>query len=148
MTSLSITRESSAPIEAVWATATDIAGCASWLSGVTSIEIVEGADNFGVGTRWNETRTLMGKQGTEQMVVTAVDEPHSYTVEADSGGVHYVSLYEFTPTTHGTTIRFTFAGEGGGLMAKIMTPLGNRIVGKQLRRDLADLAKAAEAAVR
>ncbi len=143
---MSMTHQSSAPVDVVWATATDIQGCAAWLSGVDSIEILEGGDSFGVGTSWNETRSVMGKQGTEKMVVTAAAGPHSYTVEADSGGIHYVSLYEFTPTSDGTSIRFTFSGEGGGLMTKIMGPLGNRIVSKQLRRDLADLAKAAEAA--
>jgi uncharacterized protein YndB with AHSA1/START domain len=145
VTSVSVTQQTSASIGTVWQKATDIAASPQWLTGVDSVRLLAGGDEFGVGTRWDETRTLMGRQATEQMVVTAVAPGVSFTVEAESDGVHYVSLFEFTPNNAGTTIRLTFGAEGGGLLAKIMAPLSSRIVARQLRQDIRDLARVAEA---
>lgn len=143
-----MTKRVNAPVEIVWEKATDIANCAQWLSGVDQIDVIQGGAEFGVGTRWDETRTLMGRQGTEQMYVTAMTPLRSYTVEADSDGVHYVSIFDFKPLADGTMIRFTFGAEGGGLLAKLMGPIGNLIVSRQLKQDLADLTEAAERAAR
>jgi len=48
---------------------TDLEGSAERLSGVNEAEILERPE-FGLGTRWRETRTMFGKEATEEMVVT------------------------------------------------------------------------------
>lgn len=61
--------------ERVWEALTDLQGTERVLSGVERIEVLtEGG--FAVGTRWRETRRMLGREATEEMYVTA-SEPLS-----------------------------------------------------------------------
>lgn len=146
--SVTVSRTVAAPVETVWAVATDLTAAPETLSGVTRVEVLEG-EIFGVGTRWRETRTLMGREATEEMVVTAAVAPSSYTVEADNHGVHYVSTFAFAPLgANRTEVTMTFAGTPTAPqnpLVKLMGRFGLRMVRKTLEHDLADLARAAEA---
>ena len=146
--SVTVSRTVAAPVETVWAVATDLAAAPETLSGVTRVEVLEGA-TFGVGTRWRETRTMMGREATEEMVVTEAAAPSSYTVEADNHGVHYVSTFAFAPLgANRTEVTMTFAGTPTAPqnpLVKLMGRFGLRMVRKTLEQDLADLARAAEA---
>jgi uncharacterized membrane protein len=137
-----------APVERVWALATDIPGSPQMLSGVERVQMVS-AGEFGPGTRWRETRTMFGREATEEMWVTDVAPGRSYTVEADSHGAHYVSTFTFTSATPDRTdVVLTFEGRPHGTLAKVLAtvtgPLAQRSVAKALQKDLDDLAAAAE----
>lgn len=146
MPSLRVHRAIAAPPDAVWAVFTDLPRSAERLTAVDAVEILSDGDgdgDFGVGTRWRETRTMFGKQATEEMEVTAVDPQRSYTVEAESRGTHYVSRFDFTPTGDSTDVTFTFSGESSGAMrvvGALMWPLLKGKMTQELRRDLDDLA--------
>lgn len=146
--SVTVSRTVAAPVETVWAVATDLAAAPETLSGVTRVEVLEG-EIFGVGTRWRETRTLMVREATEEPVVTAATAPSSYTVEADNHGVHYVSTFAFAPLgANRTEVTMAFAGTPTAPqnpLVKLMGRFGLRMVRKTLEQDLADLARAAEA---
>lgn len=124
----------------------DIANAASFIAGIDSIEMLsEGA--FGVGTRWRETRTMLGKSATEDMTITDFDPPKAYTAEAESHGTHYVSRYEFQPESGGTLVTLRFDGYPQSISAKLMSVLGVLFMGqirKMLTQDMADAAKHAE----
>lgn len=150
MTTVSVTRTAAADPARVWALATDIGSWAQTMSGIDAVEVLERPE-FGVGTRWRETRTMMGRPSTEEMWVTAVEEGRSYTVEADSHGAHYTSVFTFRPAgAGGTEIELTFTGEASGrgarLLSALTAPLARRSVAKALQQDLVDLARAAEQA--
>lgn len=146
--SVTVSRTVAAPVETVWAVATDLTAAPETLTGVTRVEVLEG-EIFGVGTRWRETRTMMGREATEEMVVTAATAPSSYTVEADNHGVHYVSTFAFAALgADRTEVTMTFAGTPTAPqnpLVKLMGRFGLRMVRKTLEQDLADLARAAEA---
>ncbi|MEU0372664.1 SRPBCC family protein [Streptomyces sp. NPDC006283] len=137
-----------APPGPVWDALTDIWGWQRTLSGVEKVEVLtEGG--FGVGTRWRETRRMLGKEATEEMYVTVCEPPERYVVEADSHGTHYVSEFTVVPAgPEATTVRLTFGAEppGGfmGLLAKVLGPLGAKAVRKAIARDLDDVAAAVE----
>ena len=134
-----------APPERVFALATDLHGAADRLSGIESIEVLTDG-GFGVGTRWRETRKMMGKSATEEMWITACDPPRSYTAEAESCGCHYTSTLTFEPSGDETVVTFTFEGRPMTLLARLMAPLGTLMAGglkKMIAEDLADLGRAA-----
>ncbi|MGM0386150.1 MAG: SRPBCC family protein [Actinomycetota bacterium] len=151
---LTVTRTVDAPIEAVWAVATDLENVPRTMSGIVRVEVLDGGPSvddgpsFGVGTRWRETRTMMGRDATEEMVVTRADRPNAYTVEADNHGAHYVSTFTFTPVGESRTeLSTTFGGtptQPQNALSRLMGRLGLRMVRKSLEKDLADLATAAE----
>ncbi len=142
-------RHTSADPSDVWAVVTDLEGSVETLSGVTEVQRLDSGAGFGVGTRWRETRVLFGKEASEEMEVTAVDEGHSYTVEADNHGTHYVSRLIVEPAAGGSTVRMTFGAEQAGRFNRILArTVGKAFEGatrKALEQDLDDIAAAAEA---
>ncbi|MDQ4006766.1 MAG: SRPBCC family protein [Actinomycetota bacterium] len=150
MSAVTTRRTVDAPAERVWAVATDIGGWERTISGINQVELLSDGD-FGTGTRWRETRTMFGREATEEMWVTAVDPGRSYTVEAESHGAHYVSTFTFTATTpEQTEVALTFDAQPQGTVAKVLAkvaaPVAQRSVAKALRQDLDDIAVAAERA--
>ncbi|MFD7615270.1 SRPBCC family protein [Streptomyces sp. NPDC059828] len=132
----------------VWEAMTDLRDMARVLSGVEKVEVLTDGP-FRVGTRWRETRRMLGKEATEEMYVTASEPPGRYVVEADSQGTHYVSEFTLQPLGPETTVvRMTFSavppGGAMGLLAKVLGGLGARAVRKAIARDLADIAAEVE----
>lgn len=142
-------RDTTADPADVWAVMTDIEGSADTISGITEVERLDDGAGFGVGTRWRETRVLFGKEASEEMEVTAVDEGHSYTVEAHNRGTHYVSDMIVEPAAGGAVIAMTFGAKQAGTFSKLMAKtVGKAFEGatrKALQQDLDDIAAAAEA---
>lgn len=136
-----------APADVLWDVATDLANAPNNISGITRTEVLAG-EAFGVGTRWRETRTMLGREATETMEITAVDPGRSYTAEAHSSGMHYVTRWDIAATDDGSEIVMTFSGEPTSTIGR----LASRIFGamsssteKTMRKDMADIARAAEA---
>jgi uncharacterized membrane protein len=137
-------------VQRVWDVATDLAGSPEVVRGIDAVEVLTPGP-FGVGTRWRETRTMMGRSATEEMTVTAVEPQRSYRVEAASRGAHYVSTFAFTPSADGgTDVTVTFGGRPTSTVARVLgavtAPLGRRAVTRALEQDLHDIAAAAERA--
>ncbi|MGC5627010.1 SRPBCC family protein [Georgenia sp. Z1344] len=130
---------------------TDPAGSEQVLSGVSSIEMLTDGP-YRVGTRWKETRTFMGGSETEEMWVTAVDEPRSTTLAANARGATYGTTFVLEPIPTGTRLTMTFGGEdtsAGGLrklLGAVTERIGMAMSKKMMTQDLADIAAAAEAA--
>jgi uncharacterized protein YndB with AHSA1/START domain len=147
---LEVEREVAAPAERTWLVATDLDRAADVIGGIDRLERLDGGGDLRVGTRWRETRTMMGKQATEEMIVTAVEPGRSYTVEADSRGAHYVSTITVTPLDDDRSrISMSFRGEPGSTVGKVLAATVGRLAAgparKALKQDLDDIAAAAEA---
>jgi carbon monoxide dehydrogenase subunit G len=148
MPGLSVSRSVSAPVDAVWTVFTDLARSADRLSAVNAVEVLTPGE-FALGTRWRETRTMFGREATEEMEVTAIVPGRSYTTGADSHGSHYMSRFDFVPTETGTDVTFTFHAESHGVMrfvGSLMWPMLKGKMTKELRRDLDELAEYCERA--
>lgn len=136
-----------APREKVFALFCDIPNAAEHISGIDSIEVIEG-DRFGVGFKWREKRTMMGKEATEEMWVVDFQPDSSYTVEAASHGMHYRTEITFEDRAPGTTVTQTFTGTPVSTVAKLMTPIAwlfKAPTKKALRKDLEELKSLLEA---
>ncbi|WP_446225580.1 SRPBCC family protein [Nocardia sp. IBHARD005] len=149
MNSITAQREIAAPVQHVWAVLTDLDSAVETLSGVTRIERLTG-DGYRVGTRWRETRKILGKEATEEMEVTEVDPEHRTTLIAESGGITYRTEFTLTPTTTGTNLTMTFAGTSTttgwrAVIEKVTSPLGTAVARKMMAADLTDIARAAQA---
>jgi carbon monoxide dehydrogenase subunit G len=146
MAEIVVKKHVEAPPERVFELATDLENAAERVQGIKKMELLtEGP--VGVGTRFRETRVMMGRDATEEMEITAFDPPRSYEVGAESHGCRYHSVIQFTPVGSGTEIEFTFQATPLTMAAKLMAvafkPMMNTIV-KCLEQDLDDLKAAAE----
>ncbi len=144
---IAISRHIAASPDRVWAVVTDIEHSAEVIRAIDGVEMHSGAD-FRVGTRWTETRTMMGRTATETMEVTAVEPVASYVVEAESAGTHYRSEFRLTPEGDGTFLTMTFSAHPTTLGAKVLAATLGRLFSsatrKALAADLDDIAQAAE----
>ena len=143
---LQVTKQINASIERVYDVFTDLPSAAERVSGIEAVEVLTDQP-FGVGTRWKETRIMMGKSATETMWITEVDPPNGYTAEAESCGTHYTSTFTFEPGDGGTLVTMTFEGRPVTLGAKVLSLLGVLMKGtirKMLAKDLDDLAVVCE----
>lgn len=132
----------------VFAVATDLENLPQTMSGIDTVEVLTGGP-FGQGTRWRETRTLYGKQATEEMWVTGFDPPRSYVVEAESHGAHYRTEITFVPDGDGTRVRFAFGARPVNFMARlfsVLTWMMMKSLKKAMQQDLEDLKTVAESA--
>ena len=148
MPSVEVQTTIAAPPERVFAAATDLASLPETMSGIDSVEVLSDGP-FGEGTRWRETRTLYGRQATEEMWVTGFDPPRSYMVEAASHGARYRTEITFVPEGDGTRVTFTFAARPVSLVARLFSVFGGlmlKSVRTALEADLEDLKRVAESA--
>jgi carbon monoxide dehydrogenase subunit G len=148
MAVITIERDVAAPPQRVWAIVTDLARTAEVIAAITTLERTDGGSEFEVGTAWRETRVMFGREATETMAVTAIDEGRSYTVESISRGVHYTSIMKVEAKGEGSHLAWEFGAEATSLSGKLMSVFGKLFEGttrKALRQDLDDIAAAAEA---
>lgn len=144
-----MSREVSVSPEVLWELVTDLDRAPNVISAVTAVERLDGRTGFEVGTRWQETRMMFGREATEVLEVTEIDPGRSYTVEAESLGARYRSVISVAGTPGGSMITMTFGSEPSGAVSKVLAgTIGKLFEGgtrKALVRDLDDIAVVAEA---
>lgn len=143
-------REIGAPASRVWELITDIENSAQVLTGIEQVERLDGHDGFVVGTRWRETRTMFGRQATEEMEVSALVPERGYTTLAEHGSSRYVSNLEVEALDDGRSrLTMSFEGTSTSTVGRIMTATVGRLMRSStrtmLQQDLDDIATAAEA---
>lgn len=140
----------SAPPEAVWRVLTDIDAAPQRLRGVTKIERLSHDTGYQVGTRWRETRKMMGTEASEEMWVTALVENRSTEIAAAAHGMRYTTMFEITPRANGALLSMAFTGERDNptawsrFVGRLTAKLGEGASRKAMTQDLADIAAAAE----
>lgn len=146
---LGVKRVVHATPDEVWAVITDLENASETLRGVSAVEVIEGPA-YGVGTRWRETRRILGMEETQTMEVAESDPPLSTTVTARSRGVDYRTVFTLEPVEDGTllTVRFGATHPDPNLLqrltATLFNPVGAAVTTRLLNQDLADIAARAE----
>ncbi|GAA1788658.1 hypothetical protein GCM10009712_39990 [Pseudarthrobacter sulfonivorans] len=144
-----LTQHIHASPDKVWAVVSDIPGSAATLSGINAVQMLtEGP--YGEGTRWKETRTMLGRAETVEMWVSKVDPPRSTTVKAHQGGADYTTRFSLDGRDGGTELTLTFGADivKPTVLSKVTMALfgriGMSITRKALAKDLAEIAAKAE----
>lgn len=151
MSTVSVTRAMPEPVGLVFQVFTDLAGRPTWLSTVESVEF-DGQAPFGTGTRWRETRRLMGGQLVTEELVVAELVPDQLCVIASPGvGADYQMTYTFAPIEvgrlrGGTAVSTRLEGVPQTMTSRFLSfffgGLAARTVEGALREDLDALAAA------
>ncbi len=148
--SVDVSVDIAAPVDTVWAIITDLDGASEVMSGILKVERLGGPDGYDVGTRWRETRTMWGKEATEEMWVTVSEPPRLTVVEAKPGTTRYTTSFSVRPAGSGSQVDVRF-----GAWTEDPTPvrraiwaafgaIGARATRKMLAADLEDVAVAAQ----
>ncbi|WP_148575089.1 SRPBCC family protein [Nocardioides caldifontis] len=146
---LTVTRVVHASPEEVWRVLTDLEGAPRTLRGVTRVEVLEGA-SYDVGTRWAETRRILGKEETQTMEVTGSDPPRRTVIESRSTGVLYRTVFTLEPIADGTELSVCFGASHPDptllqrVTVTVFGRVGAALTSRLLNQDLEDIARRAE----
>lgn len=146
MTTVTVATQIAAPVEQVFKVFTDLEHSAGRVSNIREIEVLT-PGGFELGTRWLETREVLGKLDSAEMEVTAFERNRTYTITHHKAGGRIDTEFTFEPFKDGTKVRIEFALESHGLPPGLLAPLGWAIAGKVrdvIGRDLADLKESME----
>ena len=149
MVAFTIEKTIDAPVEAVFARASDVRSWADHIDGIERVEVLTDGP-IGVGTRFRETRVIFKKEATEEMEITAFEPPRRYALTAVSCGCRYETEVTCEPegaSGKKTVVRMTFEATPLSFVAKVMSvlmrPMMKTMV-KSCARDLDDLKSSIE----
>lgn len=137
-----LSKDYSATIDKVFSLFTDIKSLEDRITDIKKITILEGEDPAKLGTKWEETREVFGREDKETLWVTEIVSNKTFVVEAFSRGTKYITTHEFTEEGGKTNVRITFVAEPKSLMAKVFYPFAFLMKGSvksMLQKDMEEL---------
>ncbi len=146
MATVSVSDHINVPVEQAFRLFTDFEHGAGRVSNIKQIEMLTPGP-VRLGTRWRETREVMGALDSAEMEITSFERNRTYTITHHKAGVRVAATFWFEPSEHGTKVSLEFDVESGGLPPGLLAPLGWAIAGKVtqvLSRDLGDLKRSLE----
>ena len=141
MTTVTVSTQIEAPVERVFNLFTDIEHGPAHVSGIRNVELLT-PGGFRLGTRWRETREVLGRLDSAEMEITAFEKNRTYTITHHKAGVRIDTRFWFEPSDRHTKVSVEFELDTAGVPPGLLTPLGWAISGKVrdvLSQDLADL---------
>jgi uncharacterized protein YndB with AHSA1/START domain len=146
MATVKVSNQFAAPVDRVFRYFTDVERAPSHVSGIRKVEMLT-PGVFELGTRWRETREVLGVPDSAEMEVTSFERNRTYTITHHKGGVRIDTVFWFEPSNGGTVVSVEFEVGTGGLPPGLLVPLNWAIEGKVkavLGHDLADLKSSLE----
>ena len=173
MTRLTVDTHVASPVDRVFALFTDLAHSADRVSNIQKIEMLTVGD-FKLGTRWLETRKVLGHLDSAEMEVTAFERNRTYTITHHKAGMAVDATFTFEPVdgvpaqnslpqaaplvmyrepkapgirTETTRVQIELVLGSHGLPPGVSAPVGWALAGKvrdEISRDLADLKQSLE----
>lgn len=143
---IEVETEIAAPPHVVYATVTDIEHWQEYIRAIERLEVLTSGP-LAVGTKFRETRTMLGRTATEEMTVAALTPPGRFDLTAENHGTRYLAHHEITAAPGGSRLRLIFEGTAVTLGAKLGMVIGALFKGavkKQLQSDMADIKAEAE----
>jgi hypothetical protein len=138
------------PPDAVFQVFTDIEKAADRVNNIRKIEMLT-TGGFAIGTRWLETREILGAERTEEVAVTALEFGRSYTLSTETKGTKFDCTFHFERAAAGTDVLVEFEVVPQSFGGMLVAPFGwmmMNTVEESLTRDLADLKAVAEGRAR
>jgi len=142
MAPITVSKHIAAPIDTVFTRFSDIDASATRVSGIKKIEMLT-TGPFGLGSRWRETREVLGHLDTAEMEVTAYERNKTYTITHHKLGAKIDAVFTFTAEDAGTCVEIEFHLAGPGMPPGVLAPIEWAIatrVREVLSHDLANLA--------
>lgn len=136
---LSLREEFKAPPAKVFAALTDVANAEKWMPNVVKIEMLTEGE-YGVGTKWRETRTMFGKEASEVFEVTAFTPGKRIEMYVDgsqgsSKRGEYRFIYDFEERDGRTVMNLRGTISGMGCMGVLFGWLFKGMFRKAVRKD-------------
>ncbi|MEQ8769983.1 MAG: SRPBCC family protein [Phycisphaerales bacterium] len=135
MGTLSYTYTFGAPADRVFDALLDIEAWPEMMTGIAMTErLTDGPTR--VGTRFRETRVMMGREATEEMEFTAMEPGRSYTLGGTSCGCEMRFEHTLTPEGGGSRLDIEMTSKPVTLFAKVVGPIAGAMMKGAMRKCL------------
>lgn len=141
MTTVTVATVIAAPVERVFDEFTDVEQGAERVSNIQKIEMLT-VGEVRLGSRWLETREVLGHQDSAEMEVTAFERNRTYTITHQKAGARIDAVFTFEPVDDKTRVQVEFVLKSHGLPPGTMAPVRWAIANKVrdvIGHDLEDL---------
>jgi hypothetical protein len=141
MAVVQVSKDIGMPVVYVFRQFTDLEHNAGLVSAIKKIELLT-SGSVGLGTRWRETREVLGRPGDAEMEMTSFETNRTYTITHHKAGIRIDATFSFRPIPGGTRVTVDYELSSGGVPPGLLEPLARAIrsdVEQALQRDLADL---------
>jgi uncharacterized protein YndB with AHSA1/START domain len=129
------------PVEEVFDYLTDVARLPEWQDSAESVEL---DGEVGVGARFREVRSFMGRRATSTLEVTEHDPPRRFSLHVVEGPIRYAVEHALEDIEGHTRITFVGRGETKRV-PRLMRGTVRRMVERQFVKDLQTLKRVLEA---
>ena len=141
MTTVTVATVVAAPVERVFEAFTDVEHSAGRVSNIQKIEMLT-VGGVKLGSRWLETRQVLGRSDSAEMEVTAFERNRTYTITHKKAGARIEAVFTFAPEGEGTRVQIEFILRSHGLPPGALSPVRAAIANKVrdvIGHDLEDL---------
>jgi len=129
------TRTIAASADQVFDTVAHIEGFRNAVPHITNVEFLT-EQTRGVGTRFRETRLMRGREATTELEVTEYEPPQRVRMVSDAGGTIWDTVFTVIDTGSATQLDMVMDARPHKLLARVVTPLISRMVGKAVESDM------------
>jgi uncharacterized membrane protein len=141
MTTVTVATEVAAPVEQVFDVFTDVERGAERVTNIQKIEMLT-VGGLRLGSRWLETRAVLGRPDTVEMEVTAFEQNRTYTITHHKAGARIDAVFTFDPIDDETRVQIEFILESHGVPPGALAPVRWAMASKVrdvIGQDLEDL---------
>jgi hypothetical protein len=135
MSTITVTKSIKAPIELVFKTISDIRNFSKAVDDIINVEFLT-SQEYGVGTKFKETRNMNGRETSTELVVTELKENEYIRLVSDAGGTIWDSVFKVKEKDGETELSLVMEAKPYKFLAKLITPFLKGMMKKALDKDL------------
>lgn len=135
MSYITINKQINAPVSLVFKTISDIQNFSKVVKDIIDVEFLTDQE-YGVGTKFRETRNMNGREAATELEVTELKENEMIRLVSDAGGTIWDSVFSVQENEEGTELVLEVEVKPYKLMAKIVTPFMKGMMKKALEKDM------------
>ncbi|WP_421773844.1 SRPBCC family protein [Gracilimonas sp.] len=135
MSTITVTKRIHAPKELVFKTVSDIKNFSKAVPDIINVEFLTDQE-YGVGTKFRETRDMNGRKASTELEVTELVENAHIRIVSDTMGTIWDSLFTVEKKEDGTELTLIMDAKSYKIMSKIVTPLMKGMMKKALEKDM------------
>ncbi len=147
MSSITVTKQINAPKALVFKTVSDIRDFSKAIPEIINVEFLSTRE-YGVGTKFRETRDMNGREVSTELEVTEFEENEHIRIVSDTMGTLWDSIFTVKEKDGGTELILMMDANAYKLLPKLINPLMKGVMRKALEKDMVAVKRYCEAEMR
>lgn len=135
MSYITISKQINAPVEQVFKIVADIRNFSKVIPEIIDVEFLSD-QQYGVGTKFKETRSMNGREAATELEVTELKENEFIRLISDAGGTVWDSVFKVAEKEGGTELSLEMEAKPYKFLAKIAAPFFKGFMKKAIEKDM------------